>query len=376
MPDRNETAVHRRTFLGALAAAGALPLAASLPAGAAGTAGRRSATGPAYVGSMTSSSPAGKGLQVASFDASTGELRPESVVDGAQDVSYLAFSADGKVLYTTSEQQQGRVTALSLADPAAPRALNTIATGGAGPTHLSVHPAGYLLTANYTDGTVSAHPLEADGKIGPASSLVHHEAAEPHAHQILPDPAGELVAAIDLGADAVFVYALEGGKLVQRQRLDLPAGTGPRHLAWHPDGERAYLLAELNSTITVLGWDGSRFTAGQVLSTRAEGATGENAPAEIAVSSDGTHVYSSNRGDDDIAVFAVRGEQLERLGSTPTGGQWPRHFAFAPDESALHVVNQNSGTITRLPRDPATGQLSPSTGSAPFTAAVVLAFPG
>lgn len=361
--------MHRRTFLGALATTAALPLAGRASAAA-------DPAGLAYVGSFTSSSPAGKGLQVAAHDAATGEIRPQSVVDGVPDASFLALSPDGRVLYTTNEQQQGAVTALSLADPARPRVLGSVPTGGAGPTHLSVHPAGHLLVANYTDGTVSAHPLQPDGAIGPASSVVRHEAAEPHAHQVLPAPAGRLVTAVDLGADAVFVYSLDNGRLVQQQRLDLPAGTGPRHLAWHPGGERAYLVAELNSTITVLDWDGARFTAGQVLSTRAAGAGGRNAPAEIATTRDGRFVYASNRGDDDIAVFAVRGDRLERLGSTPTGGQWPRHFALAPDESAVHVVNQNSGTLTRLPRDPATGALAPSPSSAPFTAAAVLAFAG
>ncbi|MFR9730159.1 lactonase family protein [Saccharopolyspora sp. MS10] len=360
--------LHRRGFLSVLASASALPLLAPLA-----VAGTR-ATTTAYVGSMTSSAPAGRGFEVASFDAATGRLAATGVVEGVPDASFFAFSPDGRVLYTTNERQRGSVTAVDLAEAGAPVVLGTTATGGAGPTHLTTHPDGHLLTANYTDGTVSLHPLRADGSVGEATDLVRHEAAEPHAHQVLVAPDGRLVVAVDLGADAVFVYAIEGGKLVRRQRLDVPGGTGPRHLAWHPDGTRAYLLAELGSTITVLDWDGAAFTAGQVIGTRDEGATGENFPAEIAVSGDGAHVYASNRGDDAIAVFAVREDGLERLASTPTGGRWPRHFAFAPDGSALHVVNQRSGTITRLPRDAGTGLLAPAEESGAFAGAVVLAF--
>lgn len=362
-------ALRRRGFLGLLAGASALPL---LPAAAGARATPGATTTTAYVGSM--SSTGGRGFEVAAFDAATGKLTATTAVDGVPDASFFATSADGRVLYTTNELEQGSVTALDITDPAAPAVLGSTPTGGAGPTHLAVHPAGHLLVANYTDGTVSVHPLDADGRIGDATDLVRHDAAEPHAHQVLVAPDGELVVAVDLGADAVFVYALEDGKLAQRQRLDLPAGTGPRHLAWHPDGNRAYLLAELASTITVLDWDGAAFTTGQVIGTRDEGAAGENFPAEIAVTGDGAHVYASNRGDDAIAVFAAREDGLERVGSTPTGGQWPRHFAFAPGGAALHVVNQNSGTITRLPRDPGTGLLSPAEESGAFASAVVLAF--
>ncbi|MCX2729690.1 lactonase family protein [Saccharopolyspora sp. NFXS83] len=369
MPGPAQNPMRRRHFLGVLAGASALPLLSPLTAAA----GPR-ATTTAYVGSLTSAEPAGLGLEVAGFDAATGKLTSTAVVEGVPDASFFAFSPDGRVLYTTNEQEQGKVTALSLADPAAPAVLGSTATGGSGTTHLTVHPDGYLLTANYTDGTVSAHPIAPDGSIGEASDLVRHDAAEPHAHQVLIAPGGDLAVAVDLGADAVFVYALENGKLVQRQKLTVPTGTGPRHLAWHPDGGRAYLLAEYASTITVLDWDGAAFTAGQVLGTRDEGATGENFPAEIAVSGDGAHVYASNRGDDTIAVFAVRDDGLERLGSTPTGGQWPRHFAFEPGESALHVVNQRSGTITRLARDAGTGLLAPAEESGAFAGAVVLAF--
>ncbi|GAB2676538.1 lactonase family protein [Saccharopolyspora gloriosae] len=371
MPGPAQNPMRRRNFLGVLAGASALPLLSPLTAAA----GPR-ATTTAYVGSLTSAEPVGLGLEVAGFDAATGKLTSTAVVEGVPDASFFAFSPDGRVLYTTNEQEQGGVTALSLADPAAPAVLGSAKTGGSGTTHLTVHPDGYLLTANYTDGTVSAHPIEPDGGVGEATDLVRHDAAEPHAHQVLIAPAGDLAVAVDLGADAVFVYALEVGKLVQRQKLTVPTGTGPRHLAWHPDGGRAYLLAEYASTITVLDWDGAAFTAGQVLDTRDEGATGENFPAEIAVSGDGAHVYASNRGDDTIAVFAVRDDGLERLGSTPTGGQWPRHFAFEPGESALHVVNQRSGTITRLARDAGTGLLAPAEESGAFAGAVVLAFGG
>jgi len=286
-----------------------------------------------------------------------GVLTVGGTVAGVPDASFLAVH-DG-FLYTTNEQQNGRVTAL---DRTTNTVLNTQPSRGAAPTHLSVHDE-YLLTANYGDGTVVVHPLLSDGTIGESTDLVQHHGTDrdPHAHQVVTDPTGQWVLAVDLGADSVYVYALDDGKLNQHQQLRLPTGAGPRHLTFHPDGTRAYIVGELRPEITVAAWDAEAgtLTPGQVIPTAAAG----NFPAEITVTSDGRFVYASNRGDDTIAAFAVRDDRLESIGSTPTGGEWPRHLTLSPDEHRIYVSNQNSGTVTWLPRDPETGQVSALAGS-------------
>ncbi|GAB3299608.1 lactonase family protein [Parasphingorhabdus pacifica] len=358
----------RRRFLSTVGSAGAITAAGSV--GAATSVDTAVAVGSAttrtgrteglltLVGSYTSTTPPGRGLEFARRDQS-GHLEPAGIVEGVPDVSFFSWAPGRTRLYVTNELPTGAVTSIDVTGHR-PTALNTRSSGGAGPTHLSVHPDGrYLLTAHYTDGTIAVHRLDEDGSIGEPTDLLRHPGSRPHAHQVLVDPSGRWVVAVDLGADSVFVHGFDPstGRLFRHQRMTVPPGTGPRHLVF--DFERAYLLSELRSTITTLDWDAEsgRFTPGSVVSTREPDATGENFPAEIARSRDGRFVYASNRGDDTIATFRVEDDALIRLGTTPTGGSWPRHFVLDPEETSIHVANQRTGTIARLARDPASGTL-------------------
>jgi 6-phosphogluconolactonase (cycloisomerase 2 family) len=327
-----------------------------------------------YIGTFSSfGDPPGPGLEVGQVDRLTGALTVTGTVAGVPDASWFAFSLDRRTLYSTNELvPDGAVTALRITDPQHPVVINRAPTRGAGPTHISVHPSGrYLFAANYTDGAVAVLRLRADGSIGESTDLVQHIGTdrEPHAHQVLTDPSGRWVVSVDLGADSVFVYRLnlDTGKLALHQQLHLPAGAGPRHLAFHPRGRFAYILGELRSEITVAAWDAARgrLTPGQVIPTIGSGAPSPNFPAEIAVTRDGRFVYASNRGENSIAAFTVQdqGRRLAFLSTTPTGGDWPRHFTLSPDERWIYVSNQRSNAITRLPRDPATGRVAPATGS-------------
>ncbi|SFS62901.1 lactonase family protein [Saccharopolyspora flava] len=372
----------RRGFLSAVGALGV----AGATVGCASAAGRSGAAAvhahaPAheglmtFIGSYTSSQPAGRGVDVAMRDMN-GVLAPSGTLDGVADASFFAWSPDHKFLYVTNEQPQGSITAIDVSTHE-PRIINTAPSGGNAPTHLSVHPDGeYVLTAHYGDGTVAVHRRNPDGGIGENTALVRHPGAEPHAHQVLVDPSGKWVVSVDLGADSVFVHAFDAGKLTQHQQLALPAGTGPRHLVFK--GTTAYLVAELNSTITVLGWDpeAGNLTAGQVISSRAPEAAGENFPAEIVISRDGKFVYATNRGDDTVAVFAVNDGQLTFHSAAPSGGNWPRHCALDPEETSLFVANQRAGTITRLARDPETGALTPTPDSYACPSVAAITFHG
>jgi 6-phosphogluconolactonase (cycloisomerase 2 family) len=224
-----------------------------------------------------------------------------------------------------------------------------------------------LLVSNYDAGTVQVYPIRADGSVGPATDTRQHKPtsgkAVAHAHQTVVDPTGAFVLAVDLGLDTVFGYALDAaaGKLQERFRVSLKAKSGPRHLAFHPSGGYAYVVGELDSTVTVCTWHNGVLTPGPVLSTRPKpsgtNSSATNNPAEIAVSADGRFVYVSNRGDDTVAVFAVTGDgsTLRLVGAPACGGKQPRDLVIDPTGARLYCANEGSGDITWLTLDPATG---------------------
>ncbi|GAA4430515.1 lactonase family protein [Actinokineospora soli] len=306
-----------------------------------------------YIGSIE-----GDGLTVADADAATGALTPLGVVD-AREPSWLEFSADRRTLYAVVEEAEGAVTELDVSDPRAPVVRRVTPTGQAGPTHLCVH-GDHLAVAHYTDGTVTLHDLATGERV----DALRHDADEPHAHQVV--SRGEWLVAVDLGADAVFTHRVEGGRLVQHARCDLPRGTGPRHVDF--DGDRAYLLGEYVPGVTRLDFRDGRFTpVGHALVT-APGAP-ETFPAEVVVADN--QVYTSNRGENVIARSSLGGELLQ---SAPTGGDWPRHCAIDPTGRWVYVANQRSHEVTWLPRDAASGALGEPAGRVTVRGACVVVF--
>lgn len=323
-----------------------------------------------YLGSY--SSDGGDGLAVAAAD-----LTDPTPIAGVPDASWLALSPDRRIVYATNESDDGTVTAVRRTDH---QVLGRQSSLGRSPAHLTVHPSGrYLLTANYGSGGIVVHPIAEDGGIGAATDLVTHPTgAEPHAHQVVVDPSGQWVLAVDIGADVVSIRRLDvgTGKLESHDHRAIPSGTGPRHLTFHPDGTRGYLIAEYRSTIFPFTWDAAdgRIDLGTPVSTRPPGRTGENYPGEVAVSGDGRFCYAGNRGDNSIATFAVEDTGLRLLDTVPTGGDWPRHFALDPAERRMLVANQRSGTVTVLERDLDTGLLSPTEMSLDVPAVAMVMF--
>ncbi|WP_307849727.1 lactonase family protein [Qaidamihabitans albus] len=364
--------MNRRTLLGAASAAGIAGLL-GVPAEAAGRAG-----GPVvYLGGYSPD-----GLRVAARARRGPVLTVTRTVPDVPDASWLTVHR-GTMYVTNEHAVDGTVTALSVRDPRRPSLLGTRPTLGGAPTHLSVHPSGrYLLTANYVDGTVVVYPIRRDGGLGEPTDLVRHTGAErqAHAHQVLPDPSGRWVLAVDLGADSVYIYELDlaSGRLVARERLRLPSGAGPRHLAFHPSGHVAYVLGELRPEVTVTAWDPARgrLEPLRTVPTVADSTPEPQYPAEIAVSADGRFCYATNRGEDTVATFGIGrdGTTLTRLGNVPTGGVWPRHFTFDPAQRWIYVANQRSGTVTWLPRDRRTGLPGPVAGSLAVPSAAFVTF--
>ncbi|WBQ02900.1 lactonase family protein [Kribbella sp. CA-293567] len=366
----------RRQFLG-LTAAAVGSAAVGITSQASANASCR-ATGTLYLGTYTSQAGGGTGIGLASYDTVTGRLTSTGVLAGVQDPSFLILSPSGRNLYAVNEQATGGVTAVAVDSPGRLRVLNRQPNGGSAPCHLALVANGkYLLSANYSSGDLAVHPVKADGSLAARTDLVKHAGSAPHAHQVVQDPTGNYVLAVDLGTDSIYTYTINLGKLSLKSQATVKAGAGPRHLAFHPNGRYAYVANELDSTIVVCRYDGAtgKVTPGAAQTTVPAGSP-TNYPGEVIVSPDGRFVYLSNRGHNSVAVFAVEsgGATLRRIGTPDCGGNWPRHVTLDPTGKLMFVSNQRSNNIATLQVDPHTGLLS---AKASFTAPIpVCVLPG
>jgi 6-phosphogluconolactonase (cycloisomerase 2 family) len=388
--------VSRRGFLSAaaLAAAGAsLPAAAREPAAPAGR--------PlfAYVGSYSSpqgpegSKGYGRGIYLFEMDPASGALVQREVFANGANPSWLALNPARTHLYAANETatyqgaNSGSVSAYAINCANGRLTLiNTVSSQGAGPAHLSVHPAGkHVLVANYAGGTVAVLPLGADGQLGPATdvktgrgdvgptcaasappgSFAQSGHERPHAHMIQSDPAGRFVLASDLGRDRIFIWKFDAqtGRLVEHDPpfVALPPGDGPRHFAFHPSGRWLYCLQEEASTVAVFAYDAKlgRLTAKQTISSLPKGFAGTDFTSEIVVAPDGRFVYAANRLHDSIAWFSIAETGLlALLGQQWTRGDYPRSFSIDTSGGFLFSCNQRSDAIAAFRRDKSTGALS------------------
>ncbi|MET7653938.1 MULTISPECIES: lactonase family protein [unclassified Streptomyces] len=318
---------------------------------------------PVLTGSYTPDSGGeGPGIAALRLDTTTGHLSYDGVeplpVSGA---SFLAAHPSLSVVYSTNETEAGTVSAVTRDGGLSPLG-DPMSSGGANPCHLTVHPGGeWLLTANYgsgtAPGTVAVHRLGADGRLLEPTDLVVHQGSGPvagrqegsHAHQVLVDPAGRFVLATDLGADAVFTYRLDTrtGTLERVAVNPMRAGSGPRHLAFSPDGDLVFSADELSSTVTCHRYhaaDGTLTALSSTPATTAEDVV--NQPGGIVASPCGRFVWVTNRGADTVAAFRLAGSTLESLGEVSAGGTWPRGLALV--DGRLLVANQHSGSLAVL----------------------------
>jgi len=325
-----------------------------------------------YIGSFTSAG--GRGIIAATVDADTGTLTERSSTDALADPSYLALAPDGSVLYAVSESEDGAAAAFDVTDrPAAgepaPRLIGEpVPVCGSGPTHLTL-AAGHLVTANYGSGSVTALPVRADGGLGAAAGILQHEGAGPdtdrqrgpHAHQVVTDPSGRWLLGVDLGTDSVRICAVDPatGQITLYGETALRAGTGPRHLAFHPAGSHAYVLNELEPTLTVCRWDADAGVLEPVGETPVlpDDVEVDSYASEVVVSHDGRFVWTANRGHDSIAVLTLdeTREKAALVTTVDCGGRWPRDLTLDPRGRRLYVSNEHSGDVTWFDIDPRTG---------------------
>jgi 6-phosphogluconolactonase len=299
--------------------------------------------------------------------------------------TFLAIHPNQRFLYAANEigefanrKNNGAVSAFAIAPQTGKLTLlNQESSGGGGPCHLVVDRSGScVLTANYGGGSVEVLPIDAQGKLGQPTTFIQHRGSSvnrqrqegPHAHGICVDAANRLAFVADLGLDKVLAYQFDParGTLTANDPAfaAVKPGAGPRHFTFHPNGRVAYVINELNSTITAFAYDGrsGTLTELQTVATLPEEFHGENTTAEVEVHPSGKFLYGSNRGHDSLAVFAIDPDKgtLRLVEYARTLGKSPRSFGIDPTGQWLLAANQDTDNVVVFHIDPASGRLLPA----------------
>jgi 6-phosphogluconolactonase len=345
-----------------------------------------------WFGTGTRGPSKSEGIYVATFDAETGRLAEPRLAAAARNPSFLALHPRLPVLYAVAEVADrdgapgGGITALAIDPPAGTLTpLGSQSSGGAGPCHVTVDREGrVVLAANYGGGSAICLRLAETGALDPVTEgspggfLQHayerpsgpgfnpRRQEKPHAHSINPSADGRFAIVCDLGLDTVFVHALDAarGTLAPHTAAVLPAGAGPRHFAFHPEGRFGYAVNELDLTVTAFTYDpeAGALTAIQTVPTLPDDVTDRTgfSTAEVVVHPSGRFLYASNRGHDSIAMYALDAAtgRLTLLGVEPIRGRTPRNFTLAPGGRFLLAAGQASDTVTVFSVDAATGRLA------------------
>lgn len=304
-----------------------------------------------------------KGIYKASFDSETGQLSNLSLFASTENPAYLTFTDNDELVAVKQLGDQGGIAIFNHEA----KEINNIIKKGAPLCHVCFDGNRQLVYgANYHEGEVSSYSFTADRKLHLEDCDVHRgngphpNQKSPHAHFVGLTP-DQLLVNCDLGMDQLITYNItDEHKLEQINHYHATAGSGPRHLVFHPHQNFAYLLCELNSRIEVLSYQGQgQFKLIESLSTLPDGFSDFNATAAIRISSDGKFLYASNRGHNSIAIYAILDDgRLKEIEIVSSHGDIPRDFCLSPDEKFLIIVHQDSDNATIFSRNKSTGKLN------------------
>ncbi len=315
-----------------------------------------------FVGTFTSEGA--EGIYICNFNTENGEISLGKTIKAVDNPSFLKLSADKKYLYVVTrvpgnvEKTGGYVSAYETDENANLHFINKQSSNGEDPCFVDVSGDGkYVAIATYGSGTTSLYPVQQNGGLLPATSVIVNEGsgfdksrqASPHAHSIKFSPFNSMVFSADLGTDQLNIYTLKNNELVPFNPafVKMKPGAGPRHFVFDPDDKVIYVINELNSTITALKKQNETWSEFQSISTLPAGFKGTSYCADIHLSKDGRFLYGSNRGDNSIAVFTIdnKTNELSSKGTVSVEGNWPRNFTLSPDGNYMLVANQKSGNI-------------------------------
>ena len=334
-----------------------------------------------YFGTYTKGVDSSKGIYRSALDLETGKLSDPVLAAEARNPSFLDIHPNGRFLYAVSESGgTGSVSAYAIdAASGALKLLNQQPSGGAGPCHVGIDHAGKnVLVANYGSGSASVIPIQSSGRLAKPTGFVQHEGSSlnprrqkgPHAHSINVSPDNRFVFVADLGIDKIMIYRLdiEKGTITANSPsfAKLRPGAGPRHFAFGPNGMYAYVINELNCTVTAFAYASTlgALTEIQTITTLPEAYDGPNtnACAEIRVHPSGKFLYGSNRGHDSIAVYRIDPAKgmLTFVEHETADIKTPRNFNIEPGGKFCLVANQGKDSVVVFRINQKTGTLDPT----------------
>ena len=318
----------------------------------------------------------GEGISVYRVNMHTGSLERVQLLRDLVNPSFLALNAAGDRLYVVHGDGE-EISAFGVERGTGQlNFLNRQSTQGRNPVHLALDASGrHVVVSNHLSSALVVLPVEDDGRLGPVCQTVamagepgpHRKEqpfAKPHFNPL--DPSGRYVVVPDKGLDQTWVFRFEAGRLSDSPCAILQGreASGPRHIAFHPHKPWAYVVNELDSTVTACRFDAltGALEAFQIRSALADDFVANSRASEIEVHPGGRTLYSSNRGEDSIAVWSIdpSSGRIELIQTQPSGGRTPRFFELMPGGRFLLVLNEDSDTIDTFAVDPASGRLSPT----------------
>lgn len=309
-----------------------------------------------------------------------GTLTPVKVLQ-MKSPSWVVKSKDGRFAYTTNEENEVAVTALSVQNGKV-EVLNTVNSHGGHPTHASISLDGkFLFVSNYSAfdkgrGGVAVLPILPNGHLGEmVQNIVFSEGSghvkgrqdSGHAHSTTFSPDGKYLYASDLGNDKVYAFRYNPSKpqpleADKSRDVSFKHGSGPRHMVFSPNGKQAYITAEMRSEIVTFNVQDGHLKKVAELKLVHEDKTPEFKSASgIILSPNGKYVIAANRGaDNKLLVFKIQQNGL--LGQPQVykaNGIEPRAFSFDESGKYLYVTNVYSNNISLFRFDTKNGSLKP-----------------
>lgn len=311
-----------------------------------------------------------EGVYKIKLNTETKRLENLSLIAEIDNPTYVDTNKDQDLLFTiASINDRGGIASFKLQEDGTYKRIDEALADGVPPAYIRYDEDRQLIyTSNYHRGEVAVYRTDNEGnlelldKVTHSGSSVHENQKSPHAHYSDLTPDNKYIVVCDLGTDEVYTYEVnDDGKLKEVARITVAAGTGPRHLVFHPTLDVAYIFGELSNDVIVVDYDSETgtFSEKQTISTIPEDHTTFNGGAAIRISSDGKFVYASNRGHESLVIYKTKYDgQLELVGYTPTEGETPRDFNLDPSEKFVIVGHQDSDNLTLFERNLEDGTLT------------------
>lgn len=317
------------------------------------------------------------------FHSETGQLKLLQRTTDLENPFFMALSPNGRFLYAIDAQQFGGkedefVTAYAIQGRSGTlKRLNRQSARGTASCYLDVDATGRtVVVANYSTGNIAALPAREDGSLDESATFIQHTGSSvnpdrqqaPYAHSIVLSPDNRFALAADLGIDKVLIYQLEAETAqltahAAQPFASLPPGSGPRHLTFHPNGHRVYVINELKNTVTFFDWNREAGTLSQqqTISTLPDDFSGTSHTADLKITPDGRFLYGTNRGHDSIAIYAIGADgRLSLVSIEPSLGKGPQNLLITPDGRWLLCANMPGNNVVVFAVDSATGGLKPT----------------